>query len=170
MASTHANRGKELERLIEASLKQRPLYWQRNHPKTTYANVRGRLQAFPSGDGPPDYLVATAGLTWLIEAKSFKGTRWQFDGLAKHQADALDLAEAQAGAIIGGVIIGQFTESDRLIQAWWLSWRTLGPLWRRWQIGMADRGQAGLSVTELQALGAALSGCDFLPAALTERG
>ena len=150
MAKTQANRGKELERLIENALKRGDVYWQRNHPKTTYAKLGGRLQAFPSGNGPPDFLVGANGVWYLFEAKSFKGERWQFDGLAPHQAADLDLAEKHG--LRTGVLLGQFAEDDKLVQAWWVDWRTLCPLWHRWHLGMAKHGQAGLRAEELSSL------------------
>lgn len=173
MARTHANRGKGWEKSLE---QLHALYQSsgravafRNHPECVvrWSPKRpghpGRIIGAQFREtGAPDYTLLTPHGAILSDAKHSNRPRWAFSRLEPHQANALWAVE-RIGHL--GLLLIE-TPAGR----WALPWSAVGPLWKRWHQGQAQRGQASLTPEQMTELalcavppGAAL---DYLSAAV----
>ncbi len=161
---SHADRGKAWEAMLDAQHRRyaadRWIVW-RQHPPPVITGEGGR-EARIIGPARPDYLLCRDGVTVIVDAKSHAGPRWPLSEVSDHLA--ADLDSAQRAGVVAGIVL----ELDDA--GWWLPWTELAPRWHRWALatarGETERGSASLSVADLQAVGEAVIGADWLPVAL----
>lgn len=119
------------------------------------------LRFINTSKGPPDYLAVHGFYTYLFEAKSTEGDAMSYGMIKPHQAQQLTAAERAGCYVISGVVaqIGR-------VGAWWLPWRSLGPLWWRWNaVAVAKRGEGSITPDDADRIGRRCVGLDWLTAA-----
>ena len=133
----------------------------RGHAGPAYVPVEG-------GGGVADYLVIDGEVAWSVDAKSTTAARWSLDNLHPSQAAAFDQwtgahTSSDAGFGAGLVIALHGSAAD----VWWVPWSALRTRWWAYHRspGTAQRGTASLSAADLDLLGRACPGGDWLPAA-----
>ena len=107
----------------------------------------GSWICYPSGEGPPDYVVCHRGRGIALEAKQTTDpVKLSLGLIKKHQADQLDAWRRAGGA--SGILL--HIAGRRLV----VPWGTLGPMWRSWHNtpGRAAPGTASVSLSTLQAI------------------
>ena len=139
MSASHANRGKAFESTLDSL---HAVYAQqgrasviRTPPNLSILRRQPSQRKLRSGallydyvcqlhaEGPPDYVAQANGRSFLFDAKSCEGRRWNFSDLPPHQAARFD-QHARHGAIPFVLL--------RAGTVWLLPWRELGPAWRAW--------------------------------------
>lgn len=120
---------------------------------------KGKIIGRIKGKGPPDYSAIVRGQAVVFDAKSTVAKSWDFDGLAEHQAEHFDRAQAA-----GGYSFVLLSMSGRV---WLLPWLDLGALWWAWwkTPGRAKAGTASLSAADLARIGHRCQGADWAPVA-----
>ena len=147
---TTANRGKIWERQLDryhyALQSSGRALVTRNYPEVTVK--RGRkgqiIGATFRATGAPDYTLLSEGLTLMADAKSTRERRWGLRLLEAHQAHTLSAVDRQGGL---GLLLVNTPEGS-----WALPWSRVEPLWTRWHIGEAGRGEASLTAEQMTAL------------------
>lgn len=91
-----------------------------------------------AGKGPPDFFGVANGRAICFEAKDCTRRRWQFSGLQRHQAVALEAMQVNGGISFVALRFNGV--------AWYLPWSRLGPLW--W-----DGKERGLSADGIRSIG-----------------
>ena len=137
------------------------VWWARLGPPMRARSVGGRVSFFPEKEGPPDYLAVCGPYTYLFEAKATQEAAWPLGMLEEHQAQQLTDAEKAGKHVIAGVLV----QISR-VGIWWLPWRSLGPLWWRWNsVARAKPGEGALTPDDCDRIGRRCVGMDWLSAA-----
>ena len=162
-ASSHANRGKAWEQLLElhhaALERDGQLVAVRTPPpfRQLAPMKGGQWRCVLVSDGPPDYMLllpmpAGRPVAVAAEAKNLKEGRWGLDMLHDHQGLKLQAWHEHGGL---AVVLLHHEPSRR---GFVLPWAKLGPVWMRWRAGRlagspAPRGSASLGQGDLLTLG-----------------
>lgn len=170
-ATMYANRGKDFENTLKD---MHALYRGRGHMVIRFPTplkITGRrgdtFTAIPEEQGCPDFLVCASGYDFLVDAKETVQDSWDLKNLKVHQADSFDLWTSKGSNKVSGIILWMRPRAQPS-SIWWVDWKVLGPVWRRWSNGLHKRGDASLSQAWLQA-NARKTSADWLSAALAGR-
>ena len=139
--------GESLEADILSGNRPRWVYLARTSEPTKVVKARGTLTRVAVGAGVADFHGGVHGRLVVMEAKSTREDRWPLKALTDEQARGLDAAMA-AGCRAG--VILRYDATRRVV---WLPWGALGPAWRRWSAGMAERGAASLAWDDALGIG-----------------
>ena len=138
-----------------------PAYVVRLGPPMRARSVGKKVSFFPTDEGPPDYLAVCGPFTYIFEAKYTEDEAFPLGKLMQHQAQQLTDAERAGSNVISGVVV----QIGR-VGVWWISWRSLGPLWWRWNaVAVAKRGEGSITPDDADRIGRRCVGMDWLTAA-----
>ena len=150
--SQRARQGARWEALVESRLaflaSHRRLAWIRTpQPHRVVGHAHEGVVVVFTGDGPPDYIIATGGVTIAADAKSTTAERWSLSLLEDHQARSLD--ELSSHGVVGAIFLLLCGE------AFVLPWQALRGRWWTWYatLGRADNGTASLSCADVAEMG-----------------
>lgn len=177
--SSHANRGRTWESLLSLiharyNASGYALVSQLHAPFKVLHPVKGRPSLMVGHwleQGLPDYLICCRGWTLLADAKESKSaTRYPWDSLHPHQAEAMDAIRLQ-GTRMGGLLLLHSAHTGTAYAVWWGDvaqryWR-----WHYTPPGEGARGDASISWEEvaricLWSAPSLLGGADYLPTVL----
>lgn len=107
----------------------------------------GQFRACFAASGPPDFIgtLAPSGTTVVFDAKETVKERWPLADLPRHQA-----VDLEACMMNGGVAFVALRIQD---VGFVLPWERLGPIYKRWALGDAGRGEASLSLEDVAEFG-----------------
>lgn len=164
MSGTNANRGKPFETTVEA---MNALYAARGAcyvrfptPYKVIGRTRAGLSVVPERKGQPDYLVSWRNLDVVADAKSTTAARWALSNLEAHQAEFFDAWARTGDRHRAGIILSLHPPGGGQ-SVWWVDWSQLGPVWRRWNSGHAQVGDASLSLAWLEEHARRVVGMDW---------
>ena len=171
MKSTHANRGRAFEHLLDAFharyvAQRRACVVRTPPPMRILRSVKpGQFVAVYEAEGPPDYIAHASGVGFMLEAKHSASRRWAFSKLHAHQARRLDEWEREGGF---GAVLLHFASSR---ESFVLPWSTLASRWHSWNVQHASgrraaSGRASLTRDDANSLGALFSRDGWLDVAL----
>jgi hypothetical protein len=123
--------------------------WQQQGTLYQRIGAGGRRVVPVEADGPLDFAMWTADTAWAFEAKATGAPRWSFANIEPHQARRMSSWHMPSRGRVAGVAL-RF-DDDGL--AAWLPWDLLAPLWSRWAVGDAARGEASLTVEQAARIG-----------------
>ena len=134
---------------------------------------KGRFEGLLLGQGPPDYLICSAGYTFLMDAKEHKGARFPFGKIPEHQASAFDSINKYGGDKMTGLILVNY---EKVGLAFAIDWRDIREAYYNWSKNRKRgiKSPAGVASLSLEAAkevslwsgDSRLGGCDYLPAVL----
>ena len=169
---SHANRGKPFEQALEA---MNALYQGQGHCyarfPTPYKVIRRQgvqLVVVPESQAPPDYLLVAHGFSIVADAKSTQENTWKLGNLEDHQAEFFGVWTDQSPLHKAGVIL-RIQPEGMAETIWWIDWSALCPVWYRWKLGKAKRGEASLNVPWLVQNAVEVRNLDWLSAVRSAR-
>lgn len=179
MKKSQANRGRAWETRLNRvhSLYERAglAYILRLHPPFLLRKSLGKggFEGILLGNGPPDYLVCSAGFTLLVDAKEHKGNRFPYAKVPDHQASAFDCIRVRGGDKMFGLLLVNFAKETTAVALDWRDIRERFYFWARHRVAnqRCPSGEASLSLKEasersLWMGNSALGDLDYLPSVL----
>ena len=152
----HANRGKRLEKFIEACAyveeRRGSLVFLRTPPemKILKSTGKGQFLAVFAGKGPPDYIALSTQYVYIADAKEFTGSRLPYANIHEHQADYFNRWEETAYFARSFIFVGATDYGKNFV----LPWRRIREGWMKWKLGNeVKRGEASLSIQAIERYG-----------------